>query len=335
MSIQTNDLSMQTARAPSQRIRAVMRNHMSLLFAAAMLLVILMVYASLGRGVLTIEELNIDSAAALTLVLAATAQTIVMMRGGIDLSIGGIISLGTSVFATQVGDSAISVMVWSAIVLAGGALIGALNGWIMTTFRLQPFLVTLAMWSILSGVAMMVLPTDGGKVPGWWISFANEKLYGIVMPVWLIAALLLFWVWFAATRTGTTIKAVGSSAKAAYLSGVSEMRVSMVCYGLSGLFAAMAALYLTTQIGAGSPNIGSDYILASVAASVIGGVSLFGGRGHLLGTVIGAFILTIIGNLIFVLRISSFWQPVASGAILLCAVLVTSIIEKKTRASSS
>ena len=128
-----------------------------------------------------------------------------------------------------------------------------------------------------------------------------------------------------------TIQAVGSSEKSAFLSGVPIARINVVTYGLSGLFAAGAALYLTTQTGAGSPTIGKDYILLSVAAAVIGGVSLFGGRGHLLGTLIGAVILTLIGNLVFVLRVSSYWQPVMSGIILLVAVLASSLAEKSAR----
>jgi ribose transport system permease protein len=104
-------------------------------------------------------------------------------------------------------------------------------------------------------------------------------------------------------------------------------------YGLSGLFAALAALYLTTQTGAGSPTIGKDYILPSVAAAVIGGISLFGGRGGLSGTIIGALILTIIGNLVFVLSVSSYWQPIVSGLILLTAVLASSLAERSARRS--
>ena len=113
--------------------------------------------------------------------------------------------------------------------------------------------------------------------------------------------LFLFWLWFRNTRLGVTIRATGSNEKSAYLSGVSLTFVNVATYGLSGLFAALASLYLTTQTGAGSPTIGKDYILPSVAAAVIGGISLFGGRGGLAGTIIGAFILTIIGNLVFVL----------------------------------
>ena len=197
--------------------------------------------------------------------------------------------------------------------------------------RLQPFLVTLATWSILSGVAMLILPTDGGSVPGWWIGLGYQTFLGLATPVWMLIALLLFWAWFRATRLGLAIKATGSNERSAFLSGVSIARINLVTYGLSGLFAAAAALYLTTQTGSGSPTIGRDYILPSVAAAVIGGVSLFGGRGHLLGTVVGAFILTLIGNLVFVLRVSSYWQPVLSGAILLVAVLASSLAEKTAR----
>lgn len=178
---------------------------------------------------------------------------------------------------------------------------------------------------------MLILPTDGGAVPDWWIGFSYMQILGVASPVWMLIVLIVFWYWFRATRLGVTIQATGSNEKSAFLSGVSIARINVVTYGLSGLFAAAAALYLTTQTGAGSPTIGKDYILPSVAAAVIGGVSLFGGRGNLLGMVIGAFILTLIGNLVFVLRVSSYWQPVMSGAILLIAVLASSLAEKSAR----
>lgn len=301
------------------------------LVACLMLAIIVAIYGSLQRGVFTLDELNIDTAAAMTLMLAATGQTIVLMRGGIDLSIGGMISLGTVIAATRFTDDPSTVALWSLIVLALGLVIGALNGLLISVLKLQPFLVTLATWSILNGAAMLILPTDGGSVPGWWIGFGYMQFLGLASPVWMLVLLLVFWWWFRATRIGVTIQATGSNEKSAFLSGVSITRVNVITYGLSGLFAAGAALYLTTQTGAGSPTIGKDYILPSVAAAVIGGVSLFGGRGHLAGTLIGAFILTLIGNLVFVLKISSYWQPVASGVILLLSVLASSIAEKAAR----
>ena len=119
------------------------------------------------------------------------------------------------------------------------------------------------------------------------------------------------------TPLGVVIRATGSNEKSAFLSGVSLTWINVATYGLSGGFAALSALYLTTQTGTGSPTVGNGYILPTVAAAVIGGISLFGGRGGLAGTIVGAFILTIIGNLVFVLDISSYWQPIASGTILL------------------
>jgi len=316
---------------PAMDLRALLLDHAPFLVACLMLVVIVAVYGSLQSGVFSLDELNLDTTATLTLLLAATGQTIVLMRGGIDLSIGGMVSFGTVLAATRFGGDPGSVILWSAIILAIGFAVGAVNGLLISTLKLQPFLITLATWSILSGASLIVLPTDGGQVPAWWQDFGSAAWLGLASPVWLLILLLVLWYWFRSTRLGIAIKATGSNERSAFLSGVSLTRINLVTYGLSGLFAAAAALYLTTQTGAGSPTIGKDYILPSVAAAVIGGVSLFGGRGSLAGTAVGAFILTIIGNLVFVLHISSYWQPVAQGVILLIAVLASSLAEKAAR----
>ena len=214
-----------------------------------------------------------------------------------------------------------------------GAFVGLANGVLITVLKLQPFLVTLATWSILSGAALLILPTDGGNLPSKWMAFGTANWFGLSSSVWLLIVLLVFWLWFRRTRLGIAIRATGSNERSAFLSGVSPLFVNVATYALSGLFAALAALYLTTQTGSGLPTIGKDYILPSVAAAVIGGISLFGGRGGLLGTIIGAYILTIIGNLVFVLSISSYWQPIVSGVILLASVLASSIAEKSARRS--
>jgi ribose transport system permease protein len=303
------------------------------LVACAMLAALVAVYGSLREDVFTLDELNIDTAAAMTLLLAATGQTIVLLRGGIDLSIGGMISLGTVIAATQFGDDPWQAGLWAVAIVALGAVVGFVNGVLMTALKLQPFLVTLATWSILSGMALLILPTDGGSLPSGWMAFGSMSWQGVSSAVWLLVLLIAFWLWFRRTRLGIAIRATGSNERSAFLSGVSPFFINVATYGLSGMFAALAALYLTTQTGAGSPTIGRDYILPSVAAAVIGGISLFGGRGGLIGTVIGAYILTIIGNLVFVLSISSYWQPIVSGIILLVSVLASSIAEKSARRS--
>ncbi len=303
------------------------------LVACLMAMVLIGVYGSLRPGVFTLEEVNLDAAAALTLILAATGQTIVLLRGGIDLSIGGVISLGTVLAATRFGDTPAQATLWSMLIVLLGFAVGALNGLLITVLKLQPFLVTLATWSILSGAALIVLPTDGGSLPAGWTAFGSASMFGLATSVWLLVFLCVLWGWFARTRLGLTIRATGSNERFVMLSGVSLLSINIATYGLSGLFAALAALYLTTQTGAGSPTIGKDYILPSVAAAVIGGISLFGGRGGLMGTIVGALILTIIGNLVFVLSISSYWQPIVSGVILLVAVLASSVAEASARRS--
>lgn len=306
---------------------AALRDHASFVVACLMLALIVVLYGSLQAGIFSQDEINLDTTAAMTLILAATGQTIVLLRGGIDLSIGGMISLGTCIAATRFGEGALSVAGWSAFILMLGFDVGAVNGLLISVPRLQPFVATLATWSILGGVAMIVLPSDGGAVPGWWLDLGYKSVLGFTSPVWLMVALLIWWRWFISTPRGVAIKATGSSERSAFLSGVSILRINLVTYGLSGLFAAIASLYLTTQTGAGSPTIGNDYILTSIAAAVIGGVSMTGGKGGLSGMLIGAFILTLIGNLVFALHVSSYWQPVASGAILLVSVLATGLVD--------
>ena len=321
------------AALPAGDRRTRLIDNAPFLVACVMLVVLVGVYGSLRDGVFTFDELNVDAAAAMTLLLAATGQTIVLLRGGIDLSIGGMISFGTVIAATQFGDDWRMATVWTVAILAIGLAVGVINGLIISVLRLQPFLVTLATWSMLSGAALLILPTDGGHLPAGWMTAGNATFLGLSTSVWILVVLFLFWLWFRDTRLGITIKATGSNEKSAFLSGVSLTFVNVATYGLSGLFAALASLYLTTQTGAGSPTIGKDYILPSVAAAVIGGISLFGGRGGLSGTIIGAFVLTIIGNLVFVLSVSSYWQPIVSGVILLVAVLASSLAERSARRS--
>ena len=192
--------------------------------------------------------------------------------------------------------------------------------------------MTLATWSILNGVAMLILPTDGGSVPGWWIGFGYVQFLGLASPVWMLLAADALLVVVSRDARSASRSRRPAPTRSRPSCPASRSRASTSSPTASPACSPPARRsYLTTQIGAGSPTIGKDYILPSVAAAVIGGVSLFGGRGHLAGTLIGAFILTLIGNLVFVLKVSSYWQPVASGVILLLSVLASSVAEKAAR----
>ena len=276
---------------------------------------------ALRPGLFTMDQLALKVAAALTLIFVATGETIVVLRGGIDLSVGGILSLATAIAATR-GD-------------AGSAGVAVLDGLhpaprrrhrhaqrgVDLGARLQPFLVTLATWSIVEGVALIVLPSEGGTVPGAWLRAGYAVVLWLPMPVLLLIVLLAWWAWFRRTRLASRIRAAGSNERSAFLNRVSLTGTNVAAYGLSGFFAALAGLFYATQTGAGSPTVGTQYVLPAIAAVVIGGTSLLGGRGGLAGTIVGAFILTLIGDVVFLLSLSSYWQPVVSGLILMLVVV--------------
>ena len=310
-------------------IATVWRQGKGLAVPTLVLVFMLASLVMLRPGVLTLDELNVDTAAAMTLILVASGETLVILRGGIDPSVGGILSLATAIAATRFQTS-FGTATWIMAILVLGLGIGMMNGALISVLQLQPFLVTLASWSVIGGLAAIVLPTEGGGVPGFWVTAGSGTVFGLSLAVWALILLLLCWMWFRRTRLYTAIRAAGSNERSAFLCGVSLMRTNIAAYGLSGLFAALGGVFLTTQTGSGSPNVGNDYVLPAVAAVVIGGTSLFGGRGGLFGTILGAFVLTLIGDVVFVLQISSYWQPVASGLILVLAVLTTSLAEKST-----
>jgi ribose transport system permease protein len=295
----------------------------------AMLALLFAIYATLEPAVLDLDQLGTIAIGALVLVLVAIGQTIVVLTSGIDLSVGGVLSLGSALVATQMTDA--NVGVWVVLVLLAGALAGAANGLIITTVGMQPFIVTLATWSVLGGIALLVLPTEGGMVPVGLSNFIYGKALGIPNAILLLVALLLAWGWLKRTRLLRRVYAIGSDEDAAFLSGVPIARTKVAVYAISGLTAASAAVVLGAQTSSGDPNAGDPFILTSIAAVVIGGTSLWGGRGGAGGTVAGALILTIIANLVFSIGLPQFWTPLVQGVLMIVAVVVGAIATVRHR----
>ena len=268
----------------------------------------------------------------MTLLLVAAGQTIVIILGGIDLSVGGVVSLTTALAATRLDGDGLAVALWLAAIVLLGPALGALNGLLVSRLRLQPFIVTLATWSIWSGVALWILPTEGGTIPQKLIDFGNGTLFSLATPVWLILALVAFWAWFKRTRTGDRDPGDRLERELRVPVGVSRpgsrRRRPTRCRASSPRSEGSSS---SRRPRSGSPTVGNDYILNSVAAVVIGGTSLFGGRGGIGGTIAGALILTLIASVIFILNISSFWTPVVTGLLLISAVLANSLIELYAR----
>ena len=301
------------------------------------LLVLLVLGVAIGimrPGTFAIDQINIKVAAAMTLILIATGETIVVTRGGIDLSVGGMLSLTTAICATRGDPGLVESLFWIGFVLILGIVVGVLNSVIITIGKLQPFVVTLATWSILEGCALTILPAESSGVPESWVAFEHLTPFGIGIPMILLGILIVLWAWFSRTRVHNAIRAAGSNERSAYLNRVSVLGTNAWAYCLAGFFAAAAGLYFSTQTGAGHPTVGTQYVLPAIAAVVIGGTSLMGGRGTLIGTIVGAFILTLIGDVVFLLKLQSYWQWVMSGLILMLVVILTALSESRSNSGS-
>ena len=208
-------------------------------------------------------------------------------------------------------------------VLLVGALCGALNGAIVIYGRLQPIVATIATGAVYFGIALLLRPTPGGSVNEDLADALTTKLFGFLPAslVSLVVVVLLVWVPFSRSAYGRAAYASGSSEVAAYMSGMPIRRGKFMAYVLAGLLAAIGGLFLTffTYTGEAAYASGNAYTLFSIAAVVLGGVSLFGGKGSVIGAIFGAFAFRTIGDLLFVFDFDALWQPLFQGVVLLLA----------------
>ena len=283
-------------------------------------LILLFIYAGLQPGTLSTSSLGILAADTLALATLGLGQGVVILTAGIDLSVGGVLALGTTIAATHFTGTG-TTLLWSVVILAIGTAAGLINGVLVGRLRLQPFIVTLATWSIFDGIALYVLPTAGGQVPGGFSGWINGSAAGIPNSIWALIALVAVWLWFRRTRAARRIYAVGSDREAARIAGVRIVPTLVTAYAISGLCAGGAALFYTMLTASGDPTSGDGLILPSVAAVVIGGASLFGGQGSFVGTMAGALTLTLLGDVIFAVHLPSYWTVLADGLLLIAAVL--------------
>lgn len=260
------------------------------------------------------------------LALVAMGQTFVVLTSGIDLSVGMVFILTNCLASHIVAGSPPMIALGVLGVLITGIACGALNAAIVIYGRLQPIVATIATGAIYSGLALWLRPSPGSN-QAFSVDLADVmtgKLFDLVptSAVFLLAVVVLVWVPFRRSVIGRAVYATGSSQPAAYMSGVPIRRAKFVAYVASGLFAALGGLFLTffTYSGEASAANGSTYTLYSIAAVVLGGVSLFGGRGSAVGAILGALAFRTIGDLLFVFNVDPLWQPLFQGVVLLLAV---------------
>ena len=262
------------------------------------------------------------------LALVAMAQTFVVITAGIDLSVGMVFVLTNCLASWIVVGTAATAALGVVGVLLTGLACGAINGLIVIYGRLQPIVATIASGAVFFGVALLLRPVPGGDVYGPLADALTGRIFGVA-PASLVALAvvgLVVWVPYRRSPIGRAAYAVGSSETAAYMSGVPVDAAKFCAYLLSGLAASLAGLFLTfvTYSGEASSANGGSYTLFSIAAVVLGGVSLFGGSGSAIGAIFGALMFRTIGDLLFVFNLDPLWQPLFQGLVLLAAVCVGS-----------
>jgi len=261
------------------------------------------------------------------LACVSLGQTLVIISGGIDLSVGATISVCTAIAARLMGgDSPLQVAFGAAAVLLFAAGVGLVNGVGVNYLKVPPMITTLCTSTILQGVALWILPVAGGKINAGFARAVYKKWDIISMP--LILLVLLFFIMrylLYHTRTGTGLYAIGRSRPIAGSMGIQAEQVSVRAYVLAGLCAAATGLLLACRMRVGDPTCGSSYSMDSIASAVIGGTSLAGGSGLLSGTVAGAFLIGMLSNVMNILEINQFYQYVMKGSLLIAAMVIYSI----------
>jgi ribose transport system permease protein len=256
--------------------------------------------------------------------IIAAGQTLVILSGGIDLSVGSVFAC-SGVAGGLVFQVTGNLWLTSVATLLTGAALGSLNGLFITRLRVPPFIATLGMLGMARGLALILsrgIPIFGLSKEYLWIG--QGKLFDLFPVPTLILLAVYGLVFFIAryTRFGRFIYAAGSNAEAAKLSGINLGRVILVTYALSGLFCGVGAMIEAARLGTVQPAGGNGYELLAIGAVVIGGTSLFGGEGNVIATLIGALLETTIRNGLNLLGVNAFWQYVVNGAVIIAAVAV-------------
>ncbi|MGO1509406.1 MAG: ABC transporter permease [Actinomycetaceae bacterium] len=266
------------------------------------------------------------------LVLVSIGQAIVVIGGGLDLSVGANLAV-SSVVALKVMDGDDSRILLGLVAgVATGAVCGLLNGFVIAVVRLQPLIATFATSSVFAGAALVVLPSPGGSVPGDMVSTYRDVLIGIPVAALVVLVGMAAWLALDRTRLLRHIRAVGGNEQAAYTSLVPVVRSRTWTYTLAGAFIGAASIAILANSGSGDPFIGEAFVLDSIAAVVLGGIALSGGRGTAIGAVAGAIILTIIDNVLGPLGVPTFWRPLTSGLVIIAAFALSVLTNRRESA---
>lgn len=306
------------------------------LFALVLLVFSIAINLILQPHMFARETLNSNMRVFLPIILMAIGQAIVIIGGGIDISVGGIVSIVNTVLATRVGLDGSPEKMWQFVFvsLLIGLLAGAVNGFFIAYLRLQPIITTYATSFLYAGLALFILPNPGGGIPGAVAALYRDSTpFSLPLAFYIIAIILAIWLYLSSTRYGKFLFAVGGKTEAAYETAVPVTLVQFSTYVISGLMAALSGIAITMLSGSGNAEIGSAMTLNSITAVVIGGNAMSGGIGGVAGPVMGAMTLGIIQNIISFAHINTWWETLVKATIIVVALAAPGAINLIRRRS--
>jgi ribose transport system permease protein len=294
-------------------------------YAMVIILLIVMAFFAINNPrFATVDNMLTILTAAAPFAFIALGQTLVILTGGIDLSVGSVIAVGAMAAAWTAKFMEAPLWVVALVSILVGVICGSINGLVVSRLNVPPFVATLGMMTLASGFAYVIgggAPING--LPKNFGAIANSRIAGITIPVFLmIIAIVALGLIMRRTAWGLRVYAVGGNETAAQIAGVKTKRVLFSVYAISGALAGLSGIMLASRTINGAPTTGSGYELDAIAAAVIGGASLSGGRGTVWGTAIGLFLIQILNNGLDIMIVPAYWQKVIKGALIVTAVAI-------------
>jgi ribose transport system permease protein len=294
----------------------------SSLFAAILYAVMFVIYSINAPSAITVVGITDLLNNTIVLAIASGGLTLVILAAELDLSSAGVIALSNVIVATVSTKIPAGTFVSLSLVCLVGLLVGVINGWLVAFLGLQSLACTLGTMIMCQGIALVILDAPGGEVAPFIMNGLTNTVFEMIPVAGLILVLgILAWLFLRRTRLGIAIYAVGTDAVASHLTGINVKRTKMAVFALAGLCYSLAGYMLSAQTGTGDPRVSNSFLLYVFAAVAIGGTSLLGGRGGVIGSLIGAGILTVMQKLLFAVGVADFYTNIFSGLIMVIAIL--------------
>jgi len=299
------------------------------LFALILLVLAISINFILQPNLFARDTLNSNMRVFLPIVLLSAGQAVVILGGGIDISVGAIVAIVNTILATRVGLEGSPEAMWQYVGLSllAGLLAGAINGFFVAFLRLQPIITTYATSFLYGGIALFILPNPGGGIPAAIAELYRKSTpFRLPLALFIIAIVLGLWWYLRSTRFGNFLYAVGGKAQAAYETAVPVTWIQFSTYVISGLMAALSGIAITMLSGSGNAEIGAAMTLNSITAVVIGGTPLSGGVGGVAGPMMGAMTLGFVQNIVSFAHINTWWETLVKALIIVAALATPGLI---------